>query len=112
MRPGLRIARVGDLEPAFLAELAAVVPNGAEIGDSSDLIFLAAEAATDLDALPGLAQGLAAGGAIWVVARKGRGAPVKDAEVRAAGRAAGLVDIKVCGFSDTHTALKFSRRRA
>ena len=45
-------------------------------------------------------------GAIWVVSLKGKAARVKDVEVMRAGKAAGLVDNKVCGFSATHTALK------
>ena len=46
-------------------------------------------------------------GAIWVVSVKGKAVRVKDAEVRRAGEAAGLADVKGCGFSATHTALKF-----
>ena len=32
---------------------------------------------------------------------------VSESEVRTAGRAAGLIDVKVVRFSDTHTADKF-----
>ena len=45
-------------------------------------------------------------GAIWVVAPKGKGAPLKDTEIMAAARSAGLVDTKVVSFSDSQTALK------
>jgi hypothetical protein len=48
-------------------------------------------------------------GGVWVVSVKGKAATVKDAEVIIAGRAAGLVDMKVTAFSPTHTALKFVR---
>jgi hypothetical protein len=36
---------------------------------------------------------------------------VKDVEVMAAAKAVGLVDNKVCSFSETRTALRFTRRR-
>ena len=45
-------------------------------------------------------------GALWVIRPKGR-PEISEAAVRAAGRAAGLVDVKVVGFSPTHTAEKF-----
>ena len=99
-------------DPAFLAELAEVVPEFVPAEGAFDLVFLAAETLEDLAPIPDMATGLSAGDGIWVIFRKGRTSPVSDADVRAAGRAAGLVDTKVCGFSDTHTALKFSRRRA
>ena len=37
----------------------------------------------------------------------GRGAEVAEGDVRAAGRAAGLVDVKAVAFSETHSADKF-----
>ena len=40
------------------------------------------------------------------VRRKGR-KDLTEGDVRAAGKAAGLVDVKVVRFSDTHTAEKF-----
>lgn len=42
---------------------------------------------------------------------KGKLARVKDVEVMAAAKACGLVDTKVCAFSDTRTALRFVRRK-
>ncbi len=49
-------------------------------------------------------------GPVWVIYPKGVQA-VRENDVRTAGLAAGLVDIKVCAFSATHTALKFTPRR-
>ncbi len=51
-------------------------------------------------------------GAIWVVHRKGKDAPLKYVEVFAAGRSAGLVDNKVASFSATHTAERLVIPRA
>ena len=43
---------------------------------------------------------------MWVVYPKGRTDP-SEVDVLEAGKAAGLVDVKVARFSETHTALKF-----
>lgn len=45
-------------------------------------------------------------GAIWVIRPKGVTA-ITEADVMKAGKSAGLVDVKVARFSDTHTAEKF-----
>lgn len=72
----------------------------------SDLIFFGAEEARELRALRELEKFLKPAGAVWVVYPKGR-KEITEAGVMAAGKAAGLVDVKVCSFSATHTALKF-----
>jgi hypothetical protein len=54
---------------------------------------------------------LAEGGALWIVYPKGLADP-KEGDVLAAGRASGMVDTKVASFSTTHTALRFSPRKA
>ena len=51
---------------------------------------------------------LAANGALWIVYPKGR-KEITELQVLNSGRDAGLVDIKVVGYSATHTALKFVR---
>ena len=56
--------------------------------------------------LPALKQHLQSAGAIWVVSLKGKAAKIRDTDVMQAARRAGLVDVKVCSFSATHTALK------
>jgi hypothetical protein len=68
-------------------------------------------APADLDRLPALARALAPAGGLWVIRPKGRAA-VTEAEVRAAARGAGLVDVKVASFSPTHTADRFVIPRA
>lgn len=45
-------------------------------------------------------------GAIWVVSLNGKRAKIRDVQVIAAAKAAGLVDNKVVAFSETHTALR------
>ena len=73
---------------------------------SSDAILYGAASVDDLGRLPALRERLKPAGAIWVVAPKGGREP-REAQVLSAGREAGLVDTKVAGFSDTHTAHKF-----
>ena len=51
---------------------------------------------------------LSSAGALWIVYPKGR-QEITELQVLDAGRAAGLVDVKVVSFSATHTALKFVR---
>ena len=102
VKPGLSVRVVGSFEPWFVEEL-----NGLETAkDKADLAFLAAAARKDLSRLPRLAQGLKPAGALWVVYPKGV-KEIREGEVLEAGRAAGLKDVKVAGFSSSHTALKF-----
>jgi hypothetical protein len=52
------------------------------------------------------------GAPIWIVYRKGPGHPIGEADVRATGLAAGVVDVKVASVSPQLTALKFVKRAA
>ena len=75
---------------------------------NSDMIFFGATTASDLAAIKKFVPSLAAGGALWIVYPKSR-KEIAEIQVLDAGRAAGLVDIKVVSYSATHTALKFVR---
>jgi hypothetical protein len=108
VKPGQRVAVLGVESPEFLKDLAARVPEysrGRRVGDA-DLIFFSAEAVKDLDQLKSLEKLIQASGAIWVVYPKGQ-AHIREVDVIAAGKSVGLVDNKVCRFSDTHTAMRF-----
>ncbi|MBI1682130.1 DUF3052 family protein [Caulobacter hibisci] len=114
VKPGMRVVVDGVDDEAFLEELAGRVE--AEIGTAEDfeevdLLFLAADDLAELDRLEDLKGVLADKGAIWIVSQKGKGAPLKDTDVLAAARGVSLSDTKVCGFSATHTALRFVRRK-
>jgi hypothetical protein len=114
IRPGARVAIVGVSDPALAEELAAWTDDvtvGPPRGDSH-LIFLAADEPADLANLSDLRGRLTPDGAIWVVSRKGAAATLRDVEVMAAGRGAGLVDNKVVAFSPSHTALRLVIPRA
>jgi hypothetical protein len=108
---GLRTAVMGVSDPMLSAELAdsGAIPVS-ELKDL-DLLFYAADNADELARVEGLVPLLSDKGALWIVSRKGGAATVKDVEVMAAAKAHGLVDNKVVAFSETHTALRFVRRR-
>ena len=106
--PGARVALTGAEDAEFRKELAA---RGAECSEgtppkNSALIFFGAESRADLVRAKALAGRLAPAGALWIVYPKGQ-KHITENNVIAAGRAAGLKDVKVVGFSSTHTALKF-----
>jgi hypothetical protein len=94
----------------FLDELSTRV-EPVEAYEDIDLLFLGVEDLADFDQLEDLVGGLGPKGAIWIVAQKGKGAPLKDVEILTAAREQGLVDTKVCAFSKTHTALRFVKRK-
>jgi len=110
VRPGMRIAVVGDVDPdgsfrAQLADRTSDITVGRPKPDT-DLIFLAADSHAELADLTALRERIRPAGAIWVVSRKGREATIRDVEVIAAAKEAGLVDNKVVSFSPTHTTLR------
>jgi len=61
----------------------------------------------DLAVVERAAARLKPDGALWIFHPKGRGATPTDAQVRAAGIAAGLVDNKISAYTDTHTATRY-----
>jgi len=71
-----------------------------------DAIFVAANERADLKRLATVQNFLKRDGAIWVIRPKGS-ANISENDVMSAGKAVGLVDVKVVRFSETHTAEKF-----
>ena len=111
VKPGMRVGVLGVDDPALAADLAAAGAVAATELAALDLLFYGADSADELARIRELAPALAERGALWIVSRKGKAATVRDVDVMAAAKAAGLVDNKVVSFSDTHTALRFVRRR-
>lgn len=108
VKAGHRISLVGMGEGSFHGELASRtrdVIEGKAVPES-DMIFFAAEEAASLMNLRQLRKCMKPDGAIWVVYPKGQ-KHITESGVLAAGKHAGLVDVKVASFSPTHTALKF-----
>jgi hypothetical protein len=108
VKPGQRILILDILDASFLNEIKAFSPTFAETKPAGDLdlIFLGAEEKDALTQLARLRKFIAKNGRIWVVYPKGR-QHIREIEVIAAGKSAGLTDNKVCCFSATHTALRF-----
>ena len=110
VKAGMRAAILDLDDPEFAAELAT---RAAVVNDLSgvDILVYAADSDQALARIGDLVPALADRGALWVVSLKGKLLKVKDVEVMAAAKAVGLVDNKVCSFSETRTALRFTRRR-
>jgi len=108
VKPGMRVAVLGIDDVALLEPLAERTADVARTrpGKDSDLIFCLFETPASLDRLAGLRGAIKPNGAIWTVYPKGR-KDITQAAVMAAGKAAGLVDVKVVGFSETHSSLKW-----
>ncbi len=110
IKPGLTVSALRLADNTTMNELRKLVASFADDKPlkDSDMIFLGATTASDLRGLKKLLSSLAANGALWVVYPKGR-KDITELHVLEAGRAAGLLDIKVVRYSATHTALKFVR---
>ena len=108
VKPFHRISVIGVGDEAFWARLidrAADTVKG-RLRKDSDLIFFAVDSLSELQQLSRLKTYLVSNGGIWVVSLKGKAARIKDVDVIAAAKAAGLIDNKVVAFSTTHTSLR------
>jgi len=113
VKAGQRVAVLGEADADLLAELAAAgVTPARRLVAACDLIFYAVDTVAELGRLPALRARLVPAGAVWVLHPKGRGAAVRDVDVMAAARAAGLVDNKVAAFSAARSALRLVIPRA
>jgi predicted O-methyltransferase YrrM len=103
------VAVCGISNQPFLLELNARLANSASqhLRTKYDLIFVQVDKQRDLERTHRAASHLKCNGALWVFHPKGRNASPSDAEVRAAGIAAGLVDNKISAYNETHTATRF-----
>jgi len=108
VKPGSKVSLLGDFEEGFLQELGeqtnAATKN--KLAADSEWIFLAADSQKELAQVSKLAKSLKGAAALWIVYPKGR-KDITEKDILAAGRKTGLKDVKVVGFSATHTALKF-----
>ncbi len=113
VKPGMAVAVLGVSDPTFANELAARTTTKARAtlprdARTLDMIFYGASHrdALALERLTPLIAAIKPDGAIWIVRPKGR-PEITEAETMAAGKRAGLVDVKVVSFSDTLTGEKF-----
>ena len=106
VKSGQKVSLLGEAASALIEQLEARgVEVSTKLRPERDLIFFAADRREDLARLEELRRALQSAGAIWVLRPKGSPA-ISEADVMAAGKSAGLVDVKVVRFSDTHTAEK------
>jgi hypothetical protein len=108
VRPGMRVALI-DIDDDTIRPL--LVERTSDLTEGwpqpeTDVVFLGADSTDALKPLEVLGGRIRPNGAIWVVSGKGKAATLRDVEVIAAAKAAGLVDNKVVSFSPTHTALR------
>lgn len=95
-------------DPAFAAELAeAGVKVVSPRAHRPDLIFLGVASPLDLDNIARYRSRMPPNGALWLIRPKGKDTPVTEGEAMRAGLHAGLVDVKVVSFSETHSGLKY-----
>jgi len=110
VKPGDNVAVVGIEDADFLDQLRARTDVDGRVTADHNVIFVQADRRSVLSRLNPLKRALAPAGGLWVVAPKGV-REITEADVLAAGRKEGLVDVKVVRFSETHTAHKFVIRR-
>jgi len=108
VKAGAKVSFYGHFDAEFLRELCSVTKSISKGDASSDSewIFFAADAKDDLARLSKISKFMKGAGALWVVYPKGQ-KQITENDVLAMGRKTGLKDVKVVGFSATHTALKF-----
>jgi hypothetical protein len=107
VKAGQSVSVVGRIESEFVDLVKKRVEKlSNRLRKESDVIFFAASSRSDLSKLRELRDHLTSAGTIWVIRPKGR-REITDSDVIGAARAAGLVDVKVVRFSETHSAEKF-----
>jgi hypothetical protein len=108
VKPGWRASAIGVDDEDFLKELEQAVAHLSigRVAKGSDAIFFGATKEAQLSRLAKLKASLKPDGALWIIRPKGR-PEISERATMAAGKAAGLVDVKVVGFSPTHTAEKY-----
>jgi hypothetical protein len=108
IKPGAKVSVIGELDESFkreLEEVTSAVTHG-KVAADAEWIFLCAESVKELAQSGQIAKALRGAMALWIVYPKGR-KDLSETDVISTGRGSGLKDVKVVGFSSTHTALKF-----
>jgi hypothetical protein len=107
VKPEHKVCVLNVDEASFLNDLEKRTPNVTRrLSSACDVIFLSADQESDLAALDRCRASLKKDGAIWIVNPKGQKS-FNENDVLATGKKAGLVDVKVVKFSETHTAHRF-----
>jgi hypothetical protein len=114
IKPEHRVCLRNISDPAFLKLVSANIdaPPVQAARGKYDVIMVEVNAPKDLEQIDLLAGHLVPNGGLWILHPKGKDASPRDAEVRAMGLAAGLVDNKICAYSARHTATRYVIPRA
>ncbi|MDP9338622.1 MAG: hypothetical protein M3P45_07115 [Acidobacteriota bacterium] len=114
IKTGARVVMLGfsEEDQGFLEELdeRTKMVSTVFVKADTEWVFLKAETKPELKQLSKIAKGMRGVAAVWVVYPKrnsAEGQKITEGDVLSAGRGVGLKDVKVVGFSATHTALKF-----
>jgi hypothetical protein len=105
----MRAATLGAFAPDFLTPLRSRAAEVVTDPAGGDIVFLAIEDRAQLARVARVAASLRRDAALWIVRPRGSAA-ITERETLAAGLEAGLVDVKVVHFSETHSAAKFVYR--
>jgi hypothetical protein len=108
IKPGAKVALLRKFDADFRDELkllAGLVTRD-KVAADAEAIFFAAESQKELSQVAKIAKSVKGAAELWIVYPKGQ-KNITENDVIAAGRKTGLKDVKVVGFSATHTALKF-----
>jgi hypothetical protein len=108
VKAGAKIRLIGEFEAEFRGEVTAAAKGTAKDKDSieAETIFLVVSAREELTQLAKIAKAMRGAASLWIVYPKGQ-KTITENDVIGVGRKVGLKDVKVVGFSATHTALKF-----
>ena len=112
IKPGTKVSLIGfeNQDEEFVKEIestkAVLTPTNQVPPKDCYFIFLRIDTNKQLTQIAKIARGMLGAVALWIVYPKGQ-QHITEGNVLSAGRKAGLTDIKVVGFSPTHTALKF-----
>jgi hypothetical protein len=108
VKPEAGVSLIGDFDAEFLRELGKLTKfvSKGKVAADSEWIFFAVDSKEDLGAVQRISKSMKGAAALWIVYPKGQ-KHITENDVLAAGRNGALKDVKVVGFSSTHTALKF-----
>ena len=106
IKPAMRVLFMNFEDEDLRTEIETAGARITRTARGADAVFLGAKTVKDLERLAAVSSMLQPAGAVWVIRRKGD-AEVSERASMAAGKQAGLVDVKVVSFSETHTAEKY-----
>jgi hypothetical protein len=107
-KPGDASVIVGAMSPEFIEELRDndVAITAGKVTGAPNWIFLSVEKPAHLNKVKTIRDSMGSAAGLWIIYPKGVKV-ITERDVRESGLEAGLVDVKVASFSETHTALKF-----